>query len=57
MQKNELDATKTRKVDLIFRKRRGDKKYDELIRGEKKDILLYAEYIADFIDAEFFSMD
>lgn len=57
LQKNELDPAKARKVDLVFRKKRGNKKYDELFNGDKKDISLYVEYIAELIDEKFISND
>lgn len=47
---NKLDATKLKKVDLIFRKRRScDEPYTELVFGEMSDIRKYADKISMYI--------
>ena len=51
---NELEASKTKDVDLIFRKTRNNEKpYSELIYGKKEDIIKYKEKISDLICQDF----
>ncbi len=50
----ELEASKTKDVDLIFRKTRNNEKpYSELIYGKKEDIIKYKEKISDLICQDF----
>lgn len=51
---NELEASKTKDVDLIFRKTRSNETpYSELIYGKKEDIIKYKEKISDLICQDF----
>lgn len=51
---NELESSKVKPVDLIFRKRRSSAgTYDELIFGDKADVAKYKEKIADYISKDF----
>lgn len=45
LQKNELDKDKLEKVDLVFRKPRGVKKYSKLLSGDEEKIDEYIEKI------------
>lgn len=51
---NELEPSKAKPVDLIFRKRRGCVgTYDELVFGNKADIAKYKVQIKDYISKDF----
>lgn len=51
---NELDKSKSKKVDLIFRKKRSSGKlYEELVWGVRGDIGKYRAQIQDLIVSEF----
>lgn len=51
---NELESSKEKPVDLIFRKRRSSRgTYDELIFGDKADVVKYKEKIMEFISKDF----
>ncbi len=51
---NELDKSKSKGVDLIFRKQRSSNKlYEELVWGNKEDIEKYQEKIQNLITPAF----
>ena len=52
---NELQSSKRKKVDLIFRRKRSSKeKYSELIYGNKKSIMKYQDAIKEYVSPLFF---
>lgn len=52
---NELDKSKQKEVDLIFRKlRSSDLPYNEIIYGNKQSISKYQNIIEDLVDIAFF---
>ena len=52
---NELDKSKQKEVDLIFRKlRSSDLPYNEIIYGNKQSISKYQNVIEDLVDIAFF---
>lgn len=53
LQKNVLDSAKSKKVDLVFRKKRCEDKYCELVMGKTEDILIYLNEIKDYLDEKF----
>lgn len=51
---NELESSKVKPVDLIFRKQRSSEgTYDELVFGNKADVAKYKDKIVDYISKEF----
>lgn len=51
---NELELSKVKPVDLIFRKKRSSVGiYDELVFGNKADVAKYKDKIADYISKDF----
>lgn len=52
MQKNELDISKSKNVDLIFRKKRGSEKFNELTFGDTNEIRNYFQYIEQHLDED-----
>lgn len=50
MRNNQLDDTKSRKVELVIRKKRGDSNYSERIVGDESDYEKYEEDIKEYTD-------
>lgn len=51
---NELELSKVKPIDLIFRKKRSSEGiYDELVFGNKADVAKYKDKIADYISKDF----
>ena len=50
MRKNQLNEKKCKKVDLVLRKKRGEKIYSERIIGDESDLEKYKESIGEYID-------
>ena len=50
MRKNQLDANKTKPVELVMRKRRGEKLYTEIIVGDDTFFEKYKDDIKDYIE-------
>lgn len=50
MRKNQLNEKKCKKVDLVFRKKRGEKTYSEKIIGNESDLEKYKDSIGEYIN-------
>lgn len=49
MRKNQLNQEKSKKVDLVFRKKRGESTYTEMIIGDESVLERYKENISEYI--------
>ncbi len=50
MRKNQLNEKKCKKVDLVLRKKRGEKTYSERIIGNESDLEKYKDSIGEYIN-------
>ncbi len=50
MRKNQLDEKKRKKVELVFRKKRGESIYSEIIVGDESALEKYKEDIGEYIN-------